>query len=490
MKYITNAAIKINGKVYEAPNHKMAMEKALEKGENLEGFNQQRDGLFKTSDNRLITREEAQKEFGIRHSEEIEKKLPKGHKFLVGDLGLYVEQANALSDNGKNEVKYTTVWASPYPEYKNYAIGKNFGHLQKELRFWDWVNWSDCVVFFDVHQGDIVSFLRRNYPEKSVFGAGEGSKLEEDRWLLKKVLKGVELPVQKSVKITGITNLKKFLKDNPKYYVKMNIFRGDMESFQSDTLEKSELRIDRLALNYGPHKEEAVFILEEPIDTPVEIGFDGFFNGVDYGDKSFLGYEYHKNLYIAKVIDNKDMPVPLKETMDKLKPVLSKLDYRGALSTEEKIFSPVKHYFLDICCRLPAPLSSGYVEWIKNFSDVVYKVGKKEPFKLDVPYKYVGAIALESGIAKDDYLRIDIKDHSRVKYKMVCSENGKNYAVKGQDSVCVITVGGNSVDEVINKIKKSVDLVEGDGIDKDDVNGIEIVKEIIKKGEKVGIKFS
>ena len=56
-------------------------------------------------------------------------------KFLVYDFGLYVHQAEALADGGKNRVKYYTPWPGREPHYKDYCIGKNFGHLEKELYF-------------------------------------------------------------------------------------------------------------------------------------------------------------------------------------------------------------------------------------------------------------------------------------------------------------------------------------------------------------------
>ena len=47
----------------------------------------------------------------------------------------------------------------------------------------------------------------------------------------------------------------------------------------------------------------------------------------------------------------------------------------------------------------------------------------------------------------------------------------------------------DSVDEVVNKLKENAKLVEGHGIDTDPVNAIDIVKDVIKEGEKIGIKF-
>ena len=68
---IASAAIKIGDNVYEGQNHDEAIEKARLTGEDISKIDKEKDGLFHTTDDRLITRDEAEKEFGIRHSEEI-----------------------------------------------------------------------------------------------------------------------------------------------------------------------------------------------------------------------------------------------------------------------------------------------------------------------------------------------------------------------------------------------------------------------------------
>ena len=410
-------------------------------------------------------------------------------RILVIDEGLYVTQAEALSDNGKNEVVYCTNWQAVSPEYKNYAPGVNYKKLKKELYFFDWIEKADCVVNFDVPDNDLIAFLKRTFPKKSIYGSGHGEKLENDRWKLKEWIKTLGLPLQKSVKITGITALRTHLKTNKDKYIKINIFRGDRESFYSKDAEMVDLILDKLALVYGPHKEEIVFIVEDLIDTDVEIGCDLFFNGPDYLTPMIIGYEYHKNMYLGKVVDK--LPKPLQETIDAFKPLLAKIDYRGAISTEEKIKSEKEHYFIDLCARIPNPLGTGYPIWIKNWPELVYKIGKGEAVKPNIPYKYLGAIALKTKEALTDYVRIDIKKgkEGQIVPIMCCMHDNKLYACKGNDEVVVLVAGGQSVDDVLKQLKDLGQYVEAEGLDKDTLNGIDKIKDIIAAGKKVGIDF-
>jgi hypothetical protein len=68
---ILSAAIKINGKVYDGASHQEAISKAQNDGQNIAGVNRWRDGLFRVKDGRLITRAQAQQEYGISQSEEV-----------------------------------------------------------------------------------------------------------------------------------------------------------------------------------------------------------------------------------------------------------------------------------------------------------------------------------------------------------------------------------------------------------------------------------
>lgn len=399
-----------------------------------------------------------------------------------------MEQANGLSDQGKNKVKYWTTWESAQ-KFEWFAIGKGFDNLDKVRYPEDWFDWSDCIVNFGCTGQGIINYLRKSNPKKSIFGSGNAAKLEHDRFLLKKVIRDVGLPVNKTEKCIGVTDLREYLTKNKDKYVKINIDRGDVESFYAKDIGSVDLKLDELSSMLGPFKEKYEFIVEDAIHTDCEIGFDGFFNGIDYLKPYIYGYEYKKQLYIARV--SNELPKQIKETLDAFKPVLQKLDYRAGISTEEKIVSKTEHYFLDLTARLPSPLSALYPSYIENWSEVVYKIGLKQPVKLDIKHKYLASLPLGSTHADTNWVEMDIdkKDREHIKFVSACKNDGKYYAVKGYSEVAVIIAGGESVDEVLEIIKKYADRVDADGLDKKSVFGIDHIKDIIEYGKKLGIDF-
>lgn len=405
-------------------------------------------------------------------------------KFLVYDpQGLFVEHAAGLAKNG-NKVKYFTPFNSHYAEY---VTGLDYKGLEKSMYFFDDIEDADVLVNFDVRQQDLFAFLREQFPKKSVFGSGHACKLEDDRELLKKMIEKMGLPAQKYKCIKGIENLREHLKSNKNKYVKLNIFRGDMESFYSSEYESVELKLDQIEGVFGPHKNEYEFIIEDCIDTDVEIGADLFFNGEDFLKPYLYGYEWRKNLYIGKVTDK--LCLALEETMNKFKPLLKKLDYRSATSWEEKIVSQKEHYILDFCARLASPFTAGYPEWIENWPELVESVGRKGDVKPEFKSKYFGAFTLKSMEALDVYVKVNIKDESKVKMLMACGNKKGNYAVKGDEEIAIVIADGNSVDDVLRKLHKNADAVDADGLDKDPMKSIDAIKDIIEEGRKVGVEF-
>ena len=410
--------------------------------------------------------------------------------YLVYDGGLYPHIAEALSNDGKNTVYYHTPWDTKDAHYKDYIVGKGFKHLQKVLYPEDYWERADCIVFFDSVGNSLCNQLRKIYPDKSIWGAGLGSRLENDRVLLKEWCTELKLPVNKYSVIKGLDKLREHLKTNKDKYIKVNIFRGDMESFYSPDYDNAESILDELAVTLGSDKNDYEFIVEDKIDTEVEAGADVFFNGAEFLSPMFCGYELHKNLYVAHVCD--ELPSPLMETLDAFTPLLRKMNYRGALSTEEKVVSSKEHYFIDACCRLPNPLSALYPAMIDNWDEMVYTIGKGEYIEPQVRHKYVGAFGLCSLAAKDSYVKVNIKKghENDVRYQMATGRGDKFYSVPGWDVVAILVAGGNTVDEVLEKLKDNAKHVDAHFLDKDPIQGIDMIKDVIRKGEDVGIIFS
>ena len=70
-KKIVSAAVRIGGKIYEAKRHDIAIQKAKDDGKDVSNFDKAKNSMFHTSDGRLISRDQAQEEFGVSTSEEI-----------------------------------------------------------------------------------------------------------------------------------------------------------------------------------------------------------------------------------------------------------------------------------------------------------------------------------------------------------------------------------------------------------------------------------
>ncbi len=409
--------------------------------------------------------------------------------YLCFDCGLYCNLASALSDNGKNRVLYYTPYGSKYPKYEEYAPGDNFEFLEKVKYPFDYIDKADAIVNFDCSNQDLINYLRLKYPEKSIFGSGLGARLEDDRLSFKKWLGLLNLPVVQFKVVKGMTALREYLKTNPKKIIKVNIFRGDFETLRADSFDAVDQVLKDRQPSLGMIAESMEFIVEDMVESKAEIGFDGFFNGSEYIPFAF-GYECAKNLYIGKV--GEDIPDPLMETLEAFKPLYTKMNYRGAISTEELIISKDKHFFIDPCQRVALPLGVLYSRFIKNWSEVVHNIGLGESVDIQCDHKYVGAFALSTRNAKDHFTLINIDKNKRdnFRFMMACQDEKKNYyAVKGCEEVVVVVAGGETVDEVIDQLKTNAQAVNAYGLEIDDIKGIDDVKEKIALGKTVGIDF-
>jgi hypothetical protein len=396
-------------------------------------------------------------------------------KILCLDNGLYPVLCEALSDGGKNEVRYFTPWAKPFPSIDDRMKGDGYGDLKKTLHFFDHVKEADMIVNFDVPSNDMISYLREQYKDKSIFGAGRGERLEHDRLFLKEWLEHYNLPVGPYKVVKGITALINYLKTNPDKWVKTNIFRDDLETFYFTNWDDDKYLLSEIEVTLGMLAETYTFIVEDSIPCKVQSGSDMFFANGRWIPFSW-GFEINKNLCVNKVItDIEDLPVVLQKNIDYLQGLMRKMDYRGAVSTEERITDKDTAYLIDFTARVPAPLGQMYPVFINNWPELCYKIGRNEEVEVDCDFDYIGAFALSSEHAKDHNLKIIVDEaHLKdVRFQMVAQNKDGYFAVKGNTGVCVLVAGGDSPQEVLYKIKAAGEYVDSFGLDKDDLDGIQ-----------------
>ena len=411
----------------------------------------------------------------------------KNRKFLVMDTGIFCDLASCLGKNGDNVSYWTDYSADFAPRYSNYAKGKGLENIEKVLYDCDYYDDADCIVNFDVAGNDFVAWYKKHF-DKPVFGSGMGERLENSRWELKKLIKSLGLDVNKPVRVQGVTELQSYIKAHPDKYVKIDIFRGSTDSFYAKDIGSIKAHIKKLIREFSPDEEEIYFVVEDAIPDAVEIGYDGFFNGVDYIDFVW-GIEYAKDSYIGRV---GDIPKQLRRTMEALKPELQKRDWRGAISTEERI-TKNKHYLIDICARFPSPLGILHGMYIENFPEVVHAIASKQMVKPITKFKYCGCVPIYSPEAKVDWVEVnfDYKYRSNIRFMSACrAKDGKFYARDEKDGLIAIVVGaGNTVDEVIKELEKYADKIEAYGLEKSALGGLREIRKIISDMSALGIDF-
>jgi len=407
-------------------------------------------------------------------------------KILIWDTGLAVEHSNRLKRDG-NDVKHFTFWSSEgFPKYKSYVVGK--GIVEKVLYFFEELKDADIVMFPDIGVGDLVDYLRKQ--GKTVFGAGMGEILETRRYISKKIMGEYGILYPETTVAVGVSDLRKKLQGMENVFVKFDIFRGSAETFFVKNYDMVRLRLDNLELDFGPFAEDITFLIEKKMEGP-EAGFDLFFNGKDFLKPYMYGYEVKgTGSYIS--VWKEEMPEPLKDVAEKIKPFLQEVDYRGAISTEGIVVDG-KMYLIDWCCRFFYPGSALYTEVIENYSEVISAVARGENVRIQNKTKYSGAVALESEFAKENWLAMvwDEKYNNKIKVRTAVQRDGIYYAVPGFTSVLVVIGWGDSVEEVKQDIRNTVENanIVADMISKE-TGGLDIVEKVIEEGiEKEGIDF-
>ena len=401
----------------------------------------------------------------------------KGLNFLVYDFGISVELALRLVDGLKNHVQYYTDWPSGLPKFEEYAAGLGYEKegLEKVLYFFDHIKDADCIVFPFIGAGDLCNYLRET-TSIPIFGAGLGEKLENDRKMLRDVQERLGLPTQHTEFIMGLQNLREYLKVNPNKVVKINIFRGDVETFVAKDYDSVELVLDKLSTRLGAFQDQYEFMVEDFIEG-IEVGYDLFFNGTEYLKPVMWGMMGGGDIGVDKFDD--ELPEPLKKIADAMIPVLTNLNYHGFISNEARVTPQGIAYLTDLTTRFPYPVSSGFLDGIKNFPEVIYAVAKGENVKLEPAGKYIMSAPMRSQEAKELWINVKIEDKFRkyIKTYESAQKDGKLYAVKGTEMVAVATSASDSLEKLEMILTKLMEKVDAYGLDKDSVLNIKKVIE-------------
>ena len=403
---------------------------------------------------------------------------------LVLGTGLEVEHALRLSS--AYNVYYWTHFMTAFPEFNDFSYGLGFEGIKKIMFPFYRINDVDLIATFDIGYGDIIDYFRKQ--GKICFGAGRGEKLELDRWYLKNLLKHAGLPVMKTWRVKGIDRLRDILKNNNNVIVKISVFRGDCETFYSPSYDEVEPLLDILQVKWGKFAEGYEFIVEQEIKDAVEAGIDGIFSPANgFCFPLMWGIENH-SAYIG--VWGYRIPEWFVRTEPHLKNILTTMDYRGFISTEQRIVNKNKDYLIDITARIPHPLGHIFTTAIRNYPEVIFRIANNQKVTLDVKEKFWGCLPVRSDELNNVSLEVRFPDKYRpyIKFSTAYKKDGKYYASKGGTIVCSIVYGADTIDKVIEGIKKIGDEIKVVRAEKE-YHLLDEIKEEIDKLKSMGIEF-
>lgn len=406
---------------------------------------------------------------------------------LVWDRGLYLFMAEKLAETFK-KVYYYMPQSEPYPCSRTKSIGTGL-KVERIYEFWPYLDKSDIVVFPDCYDGEMQHWLRgKGY---CVFGNGRGEKLEMDKVFFLEELEKAGLPVAKTQLCEGIDDLIKYLKKQDGVrWLKTSYYRGDFETKKFVNMAQIEPWIDHLKTRIGRGVTDIEILVQDPIDSEIEVGYDGFAIDGQYTGNSITGYEIKDKGFVASI--SKQPAEIVQFVNDRISPIFKKLGYRGHFSTEIRVTKDGVPYFIDPTCRLPSPPSELMVEMYENYAEIIWEVANGRVPEPKPKAKYGAEVILTSESAEDMSLCVYVPKSIRpfVKLKNHMQEGDNFYCIPNGNAqfIGAVVALGDTIEEATKKVMEYVDQIKADDLHVDP-NIFEKANEQIANGKKFGVKF-
>ena len=288
---------------------------------------------------------------------------------IVDNSGGYVSLAIRLADEYKKVYYCNPAWQHSFPSPNLVTVGTGFDRIEVVDNLFNVYDEIDLWIFPDIYYGPFQEFLRSQ--GEIVWGSGAAEDWELYRDVLKTRMDQKHLPLNKWWKLDGITALREFLKKKDDVWVKVNKWRGLIESFHSPSYEMVKQQLDDIEYCKGIDPEQIQFIAEEPIPDALEQGYDGICIDGQFAESWLSGIEVKDKAYFGQWRKYSDLSPMLTDFNTAMSSDLKKFGYRGFYSLENRIQGK-KSYMMDFTARMPEPPGSIYLSLIANLGDVIW----------------------------------------------------------------------------------------------------------------------
>jgi len=409
---------------------------------------------------------------------------------LVYDHGLFCELAIRLSrEFGK--VYYCCPWERSFPIVNDAVIGNGFSEIEWVDEIWEVLDQVDLFVFPDVLHSALQLHLESL--GKRVWGSRTGDRLEIRRAYLKTVQKELGMHYPEYEVVRGLDALRERLRQVEDKYVKLSKYRGMMETFHHINYDLSEQLLDQLAVKFGSVKNVCPFLIEDPVKTDIEVGYDGYCVDGQFPELAIQGYEIKDRCLIASVQKYSEMPEEITVVNETLSPKLHEFRYRNFWSTEIRV-KDGDSYLIDPCCRCPSPCTEIQMELWENLGEILWE-GAAGNLVNQQPAAQFGVEAIIDHHGDETGWRtLQIPDDIRrwVKIYNVCKVDD-TYAIPTYphscDAVGAVVGIGDTIEEAIDQLKEHVEKLKDQPVSVK-MEALYEAIEAVKKAENKGLEFT
>ena len=375
---------------------------------------------------------------------------------IVIDNYLFCELAIKLAESFGRVQYFAESLHDPFPDERKGKVGSGFPGVERVLDWESHIDENDIFIFPDINWGPTQVMLEGM--GKRVFGSRKADQLENYRDKTKELMKKLKLPIGPYFTITGLPELRTYLKSVKDKYIKINLWRGNGETKKSINYRIIETLLDRWEFELGPLKYTEKFIIEEELPNKIEIGTDRYI--VDgQSPKSYLsGIESKGTGYFGIFKPESELPDALTSFGKAIAPTLAEAGYRGFYSEEIRVGKDKVPYMNDICCRAPSPPSDMYLEMYENLPDIIWNTAEGILIEPVVKHKFGVQTHVFADWVEYNAQCIEFPEKYRknikMRYAMKSKEGYYVLPFKGNTRLCAMVAVGDSFEECSEEIIK------------------------------------
>jgi hypothetical protein len=284
-------------------------------------------------------------------------------------------------------------------------------------------------------------------------------------------MEAVGLPVPESYQIIGISNLRKFLKSNDDFIVKVSYVRGLTETFPAVNYNVVRLKLLEIEHDLGATAEEQEFIVQKKLKKKREIGYDGYNIRGLFPKLAQWGVESKDEAYAATMVEYNNLPEGVRFINDKLAPVMKSFGFQGFFFTEAIEDEDDVPHLIDTTCRIASPAGEAWMELVSNVGPIIDAGANGELVEQEQAAKYAVQVALRSEFVLENWLELMIPSDVRPWIKLGNSyqKTKKIEAIApqgGYESAFAAAVGvGDTLEEAKEMCMENALQVAGNGFE-------------------------